>query len=84
MSSESFDMFGEEECNVLHQLFASQIKVSRHLQGGENLVQEALVHVHRDQTEKVGVKKGEDLVPHRILDVTWFQLMVGLFQMKVI
>ena len=76
LSSESFDMFREEKCYVLHQLFAGEIKVSGHLQGGENLVQEALVHVHWDQAEEVGVKKREDFVPHRLLDLTWFQLMV--------
>ena len=55
LGSESLDVFGEEESDVLHKLL---VIVARDLQGGEDSVQEDLVQVDRDQTEEVSVKKG--------------------------
>ena len=64
-------MFWEEKCNVLHQLFASEVKVSGHLQGRENLVEEAFIHVHGDEAEEMGVKQGKHFVPHGLLDMDY-------------
>ena len=69
MCSESLDMFGEEESDVLHQLLAARVIVAGDLQGGEDFVQETLVQVDRDQAEEVSVQQGEDHVPQRLLDL---------------
>ena len=56
-------MLRKEECDVLHELLSREVIVAGHLQGAEHLVQEALVEMHGDQAEEVGVQQREHLVP---------------------
>ena len=67
LSSESLDMFWEEESNVLHKLFSGEIIVTSYLEGREDFVQEAFVQVEGNEAEEMSVKQGEHLVPHRLL-----------------
>ena len=67
LSSESLDMFREEESDVLHKLFSGEIIVTCYLEGREDFVQEAFVQVEGNEAEEMSVKQGEHLVPHRLL-----------------
>ena len=62
-------MFGEEKCDVLHQLLATIVVVARNLQGRENFVKETLVEVDRDQTEEMSVQQRQHHVPECLLDL---------------
>ena len=81
LSSESLDVFGEEESDVLHKLF---VIVTRNLQGGEDFVQEGLIQVDRDQTEEMSVQQWQHNVPQSVLDLGRVQHVGRLSRVEVV